>query len=209
MRPQHTLKISEVFASIKGEGLRQGEPALFVRTAGCNLRCSFCDTKAAWTGGRRFDQESVLERLRRLNRRFPAEWVCLTGGEPLLQDVGPLVEAVKKEGWNIHLETNGTIWRPLPVDWLTVSPKPPAYDVRPEFRRRASEVKVVVVGGLTLETLRSLRRRFPLRAALVLQPRSGRRESAALGLELLGECLRSGLKNVRLMVQAHKVLGLK
>ncbi len=157
MRRPPTLKTIEIFASVQGEGLRQGEPTLFVRAAGCNLRCSFCDTKTAWKGGWLLTVEDIIVRLRRLRRSYPAEWVCLTGGEPLLQDVKALVAALKKEGWKVQVETNGTIPCRLAVDWLTVSPKPPSYPLRREYRNRAREVKLVVSRELTFEVIRRLR----------------------------------------------------
>ncbi len=209
MPPPATLKISEIFASVQGEGLRQGEPTLFVRTAGCNLRCRFCDTKRAWKGGAVLSVEDIRRRLRRLRERFPADWVCLTGGEPLLQDIAPLARALKREGLKIQVETNGSLYRRLDADWLTVSPKPPSYAVRREYRRLAAEVKIVVSRDLTFDVLRRLRRIFPRRTPLLLQPQSRRKESAAEGLRLLGLSLRAGMKNIRLAVQAHKELGLK
>jgi len=209
MPPPPTLKISEIFASVQGEGLRQGQPTLFVRLTGCDLRCRFCDTKTAWKGGKRLTVETVALRLRRLRKRFPADWVCLTGGEPLLQDIGPLAAALKREGLKIQIETNGRHACRLDVDWLTVSPKPPSYLVRRECRRRAEEVKIVVTRNLTFDVVRRLRGEFPKRTPLVLQPQSRRKWSAAKGLRLLGRGLQAGWKNIRLMTQAHKELGLR
>lgn len=203
------LRISEIFASVQGEGLRQGQPTLFVRLAGCDLRCRFCDTKTAWKGGKSLTVEAVARRLRRLRKRFPADWVCLTGGEPLLQDIGPLAAALRKEGLKIQMETNGRHDCRPDVDWLTVSPKPPSYLVRRECRRLAEEVKIVVTRDLTFDVVRRLRRQFPKRTPLVLQPQSRRKWSAAKGLRLLGRGLQAGLKNLRLMTQAHKELGLR
>ncbi len=110
-----TLKIAEIFASIQGEGLRQGEPTIFVRLAGCHLRCPFCDTKRAWTGGRKMPIARIAARVARLRKSQPAEWIVLTGGEPLLQDVGPLARLLKSDAWKIQVETNGVYYRRLPV----------------------------------------------------------------------------------------------
>lgn len=209
MPPPPTLRISEIFASVQGEGLRQGEPTLFVRTAGCDLRCRFCDTKTAWKGGAPMTVGDILGRLARLRERFPAAWVCLTGGEPFLQDIGPLVAALKREGLRVQVETNGRHYRALDADWRTVSPKPPSYAVSREYRRLAAEVKIVVTRELTFEVLRRLRGFFPPATPLILQPQSRRKWSAAKGLRLLGGSLRAGLKNIRLMAQSHKELGLK
>ena len=94
------LKIHEIFASLQGEGLRQGEPTLFVRLTGCNLRCAFCDTRHAWDGGEDLTVDQIAGRVLRLRRDFPSDWVCLTGGEPLLQDVGELLQALTRASRN-------------------------------------------------------------------------------------------------------------
>jgi len=203
------LKIAEIFPSIQGEGMRQGEPTIFVRLSGCNLRCPFCDTKSAWEEGRGTTVERVKDRIKALRKRFPAEWVCLTGGEPMLQDLGALVRALKADGLKIQVETNGTVFRGTAADWITVSPKPGRFAVHPRFRRLAKEVKLVVTRDLAFAAVRQMRERFPSTTPLLLQPESNASWSAAKGLRLLRRCRRNGLENVRLSVQLHKVFGLR
>ena len=204
-----TLKIAEIFASVQGEGLRQGEPTIFVRLAGCDLRCSFCDTKYAWAGGKTTTTSRVLAKVRALRKRFPADWACLTGGEPFLQDIGPLVDGLKKKGLKVQVETNGRNFHELAVDWLTVSPKPTSYAYHPRFRRRAGEVKLVVSKTLTFETVKRLRREFSGTVPILLQPESNEAWSMAKGRRLLGRALRQGLTNIRVTVQLHKIFGLR
>jgi len=203
-----TLKIVEIFPSVQGEGLRQGEPTIFVRLAGCNLRCSFCDTKYAWEGGREIAVAEILRRIQKIRGRFPADWVCLTGGEPLLQDLRSLIRGLKKEGLKIQVETNATVFRPLAVDWLTISPKPKNYAYHPHFRERAKEMKLIVTKGMTFEILKKLRKGFPASRPIILQPESNARWSKTKSLRLVGRSLRSGLKNIRLSVQLHKLYDL-
>jgi organic radical activating enzyme len=209
MPPPVTLKIFEIFPSIQGEGLRQGEATIFVRVAGCDRRCSFCDTKYAWEGGRESAAEEVVETVMKIRRRFPARWVCLTGGEPFMQDLRPLMKLLHKEKLLVQVETNGTRYYPLPADWFTVSPKPGDYYVRPEFRRRAKEIKLVVTSGLDLAVIRKMRAAFPVRIPVILQPESNRRWSQKRALAILNRALAAGLDNVRVSVQLHKILRLR
>jgi 7-carboxy-7-deazaguanine synthase len=106
------MKIAEIFQSLQGEGKNQGKPCLFIRLAGCNLHCQWCDTAYARTGGTEMDLATILEHVMSLN---PSR-VCVTGGEPLLQtdDLGPLLLSLHQKGIAIDIETNGTIdFRPL------------------------------------------------------------------------------------------------
>ncbi|OAI40796.1 hypothetical protein AYO38_05080 [bacterium SCGC AG-212-C10] len=105
----------EIFASVQGEGLSAGLPSTFVRTAICNLRCSWCDTAYTWDWSRYDRAEQVLaidpdEVLRRV-RALPPRNVVITGGEPLIQrrQLAALVSALKDDGYRVEFETNGTI----------------------------------------------------------------------------------------------------
>ncbi len=209
MPPRPTLEIAEIFPSLQGEGLRQGEPTIFVRLAGCNLRCGFCDTKRAWRGGREVSVEEIAARIGAIRRGFTASWVALTGGEPFLQDLRPLARRLRKEGWKVQVETNGTRYYPLAVDWLTVSPKPKAYRVAREIKPRAREVKLVACRGLDLKTVVKVRRSFPAETPLLLQPESNRLWSLRLAFRLLDGTLAAGLTNIRISLQLHKILGLR
>jgi len=205
MPQPHTLKITEIFSSIQGEGLRQGEPTLFIRLTGCNLRCDFCDTKYAWKGGQKLCVEEILKRVEKENKKFPSEWVCLTGGEPLIQDVKELIEKLKLNGMKIQIETNATQYQDLPVDWYTLSPKPPEYFFRTEFTDKAKEVKLVVSQELDLEIIQKMRNAFPEKVPILLQPESNQKWSLDKGMELLKTSLIRGLKNIKVSLQLHKI----
>jgi 7-carboxy-7-deazaguanine synthase len=209
MRRPPTLKTTEIFASVQGEGLRQGEPTVFVRLAGCNRRCGFCDTKKAWRGGTEIPVERIVAEVVRLGGGLPAAWVCLTGGEPLAQDVRPLVDRLHDEGYLVQIETNGTLPPDPRADWYTVSPKPPDYDIHPGFARRAREVKLVVCRSLTLDAVRTVRAAFPASTPLLLQPQSNADWSRKKARMLLEGAHRSGLGGLRLSVQLHKVYGIR
>lgn len=135
-----TYSVKEIFYTLQGEGLQAGRAAVFCRFAGCNLWsgreadrteavCTFCDTDFVGTdgtGGGKFDNAPALA------QAIAAQWphatggrrfVVLTGGEPLLQVDQPLTEALHTQGFEVAVETNGTIAPPAGIDWLCMSPK--------------------------------------------------------------------------------------
>ncbi len=203
------LKIIEIFPSVQGEGLRQGEPTIFIRFAGCNLKCEFCDTQYAWMEGKEYSAAQILKEIERIHQDFPSEWICLTGGEPLIQDISGLVRELKRKDFKIQVETNATHYIPLPVDWYSVSPKPDDYAFQPEYREKATEVKVIVIKSLNLEQVRHIRNEFPESIPILLQPQSNRKWSMELGLKILRQAGKKGLKNIRISLQLHKIYGIK
>ena len=148
--------VKEIFYTLQGEGAQTGRPAVFCRFAGCNLWsgreedrmgaiCSFCDTDFVGIdgtdGGRYRDADSLADRIAsQWPRRASARFVVCTGGEPLLQLDLPLIEALHNLGFEIAIETNGTIPPPSGLDWVCVSPKAGA-DLVVE---RGDELKIVV-----------------------------------------------------------------
>lgn len=142
------MLINEIFYSLQGEGHWTGTPAIFVRYAGCNLCCPFCDTDH--THGSEISTDRLISEL----KRYPAHRVILTGGEPSLQITPQLIGELHKSGYIIHVETNGT--RPLPsgIDWVTCSPKQGA-KVRLD---RIDELKVVFTDTETaIESLHDIK----------------------------------------------------
>ncbi|MCM1142149.1 MAG: 7-carboxy-7-deazaguanine synthase QueE, partial [Muribaculum sp.] len=111
------MRINEIFYSLQGEGHFAGTPAVFVRFAGCNLQCPFCDTDF-----HSFTTMSIDEVMNEI-KKYPARRVVLTGGEPTLQLTAEFIDRLHREEFRIHIETNGTKCLPAPVDWLTCSPK--------------------------------------------------------------------------------------
>jgi 7-carboxy-7-deazaguanine synthase len=99
------LKVNEIFYSIQGESSFLGIPFVFVRLTGCNLRCSYCDTKYAYEEGEELTVEQILKQV----KKYKCSYVEITGGEPLLQDDTPfLVDSLIDKGFNVLVETNGT-----------------------------------------------------------------------------------------------------
>ena len=135
-----TYSIKEIFYTLQGEGTHAGRPAVFCRFSGCNLWsgreedrssaiCQFCDTDFVGTngeGGGKFKTSDDLAQA--INRLWPAsyapsKYVVFTGGEPLLQLDAALIDSIHAVGFEIAIETNGTIAVPPGVDWICVSPK--------------------------------------------------------------------------------------
>ncbi|MCH8979812.1 MAG: 7-carboxy-7-deazaguanine synthase QueE [Armatimonadetes bacterium] len=119
------MRIAEMFSSVQGEGLWAGTPSVFVRVSGCNLRCTWCDTPyASWKpeGPTRQVEEIATEVVQLAKGKV--EHVVLTGGEPMLfAPIVPLAERLKEHGFTITVETAGTVYRDLPCDLMSVSPK--------------------------------------------------------------------------------------
>lgn len=100
------MKVCEIFYSIQGEGELAGYPTIFIRLTGCNLRCRYCDTEYAFYEGKEMGIDDIIERIKRYRSRY----VCVTGGEPLLQrEVLDLMETLLEDGYIVSLETNGSI----------------------------------------------------------------------------------------------------
>src|SRR5581483_4952603 len=133
-----TYAVKEIFYTLQGEGALTGRPAVFLRFAGCNLwsgreehrataQCTFCDTDFVGAdgpdGGRFADASELAERVLREWPGGGRPFVVVTGGEPLLQLDPPLIAALHARGFEIAVETNGTLPPPAGIDWLCVSPK--------------------------------------------------------------------------------------
>jgi 7-carboxy-7-deazaguanine synthase len=116
------MKVAEIFYSIQGEGVLVGVPSVFVRTTGCNLRCSWCDSDyTSWhPQGEHLSVAAILDRL----TEFPTRHAVVTGGEPLLQPELPeLCAGLRKRGYHITLETAATVFQPVACDLASLSPK--------------------------------------------------------------------------------------
>jgi 7-carboxy-7-deazaguanine synthase len=116
------MKIAEIFYSLQGEGSLIGVPSIFVRTSGCNLRCSWCDTPyTSWhPEGTEFSLDEILGQV----EAYPARYVVVTGGEPMIApEIVSLTERLRKRGLHITIETAGTVFAPVACDLMSISPK--------------------------------------------------------------------------------------
>jgi len=110
-----TYNVVEQFSSIQGEGYLQGTPMHFIRMGDCNLNCKFCDTK--WDEWKEVDLEEIVFNI-------PIEWVVITGGEPTMQDLKPLIKKLQEIGHRVAIESNGyDMDNCYGADWICISPK--------------------------------------------------------------------------------------
>ena len=117
------MKIAEIFYSIQGEGSLIGVPSVFIRTSGCNLRCTWCDTP--YTSWQQDGTEKSPEQIAQTARSFPAAaHAVVTGGEPMIAPgIVPLTELLRQAGLHITIETAGTVYLPVACDLMSISPK--------------------------------------------------------------------------------------
>jgi len=177
-----TLRVNETFLSLQGEGSLIGTPAFFIRLDGCPLRCSWCDTPYALAGdaGRPMEVDALLEQV------GAARHVVITGGEPLAQDIAPLVAVLRDR--HVTVETSGTIFADLPdVALFSISPKvgtsgysPKLATLRKFCAASAHRMQLKFVIGErrdydeALECVRTLAGALPAATPVILQPESGR-----------------------------------
>lgn len=145
------LEVKRIFPTVQGEGPFAGMPAVFVRLGGCNLACSFCDTEFE-----EFEQmtpSAIVARVEELavanDYANGTQLVVVTGGEPLRQPIAPLCDALLAQGYKVQVETNGTLYRPLPAAVHVIcSPKNPGgkgyAPVREDLLQRADALKFVI-----------------------------------------------------------------
>jgi len=204
-----TLRVNEIFLSLQGESTRAGLPCAFVRLAGCNLRCAWCDTKYAWDEGEAMTVEAVLAKVAALK----CSRVELTGGEPMIQPAATeLLRELCEAGYETLLETNGT------VDLAHVDPRVVRIlDVKCPSSGQADscrwenlslltgrdEVKFVLADRGDFDFACDVVRRHDLigRCAVTFSPVTGRLAPATLAEWILTEQV-----DVRLGVQLHKIL---
>lgn len=213
-------KVNEIFYSLQGEGLRAGEPSVFLRFAKCNLRCRKethgfdCDTE--FESFREYELNDLVREVMQL--AGPCRWIVLTGGEPTLQVDEALIDAFHAQGFKLAIETNGTQKVNKKIDWITVSPKPvrapadiakSAAEWQDEFNAQnqlrqtfAHEVKVVRAKGQPLPVL-------PIRADHYLV--SPAFEDNRLVAENVGWCIELAKQNPqwRVSLQQHKILKIR
>ena len=210
-----TYQVKEIYFTLQGEGAHTGRGAVFLRFAGCNLWtgreqdrdeaiCQFCDTDFVGTAGQGGGKFAAAEALAgAVAAEWPAHgngkpYVVCTGGEPMLQIDAGLIDALHAKGFEIGVETNGSLPAPDGLDWICVSPKAGA----PLVQTSGNELKLVYPQiGREPETLEGLDFQH-----FFLQPMDGQQRMANTEAAI-AYCLKHPLW--RLSLQTHKLIGLK
>lgn len=161
------LPVMEAFYTIQGEGYHTGKAAFFIRIAGCDVGCHWCDVKESWP----FEghpEYTVLE-LVELASSYPSRLVIITGGEPFLHDMTELTDGLRNAGFQVHVETAGVYPLSGTWDWICLSPKKfvPARD---EYFNNAHEIKVIVYNKSDFEWLKTFSSKIKSSSLSYLQP---------------------------------------
>lgn len=194
------MLVSEIFSSIQGEGNFLGVPATFIRFVGCNLKCSFCDTKKTWEGKPAGTIMSVDEIVNAALDKGNS-LIVITGGEPCLQvDLQELIDHLRLHDMYVTIETNGT--QPTPVtDWVTCSPKEDAQYMITSLCR-PNELKYVVTPEFDAETAIPEGIRELYAGKIWLQPEGSQMQ------QMWSKCYELAMADPRLRVgvQLHKLM---
>lgn len=206
--------VKELFLTLQGEGVQAGRRAVFVRFAGCNLwsgreqdradaACNFCDTDFVGVdgdgGGKFADAEALADTVERAwGAGRDGRYTVITGGEPMLQLDAALIDALHARGFEIGVESNGTIAAPEGIDWLCISPK----GANPLAQTSGDELKLVwPQDGVDIDALERLQfRHFLVQPMDCANGEAAKQAAIALAMDR---------PKWRLTLQAHKALGLR
>jgi len=167
------LPLVEEFYSIQGEGYHAGKAAYFIRLGGCDVGCSWCDTRFAWDSDV-YPMTSTDEIIKRA-AGSGADSVVVTGGEPLMWNLGPLTSGLKRNNICTFIETSGAYPLSGKWDWICLSPKRNMFPVT-EICRRADELKVIVLSRDDFGLAEKCRENVGRKCRLFLQPEWSRFE---------------------------------
>jgi len=162
-----TLPIMEAFYTLQGEGFHSGKAAYFIRTAGCDVGCHWCDVKESWQISK--DQYQSISKIVEDANKVKSKLAVITGGEPLMYDMDLLTNALHNTGIDTHLETSGAYPLTGEWNWICFSPKKFKQPIE-EFYSRADELKVVIYNKSDFQWAEKHAAKMHNRAKLFLQP---------------------------------------
>ena len=168
------LPLMEAFYTIQGEGFHQGKAAYFIRLAGCDVGCVWCDVKESWDANAH-PIRSVTDMVNEA-KKFPGRIAVITGGEPLMHDCSLLTRELHRAGFQTHIETSGAYPLSGEWDWICLSPK----KFKPPLTgpiARADELKVVIYHPSDFQWAASFAQKVKPDCKLFLQPEWSKRET--------------------------------
>jgi 7-carboxy-7-deazaguanine synthase len=198
----YSYPVMETFYSIQGEGFFQGHAAFFIRLAGCDVGCVWCDVKESWDANAHSTQ--TVATLVNEVKSSGANLVIITGGEPLMYDCTPLTEALHEAGVQVNIETSGAyplsgIW-----DWICVSPKKFKAPL-PEILAKANELKIVLFNQSDFKWAEQHAEKVQPTCKLYLQPEWSKED---VMLPLINDYILAQPKWI-LSLQIHKYMGVR
>ncbi|BAQ65318.1 7-carboxy-7-deazaguanine synthase QueE [Geminocystis sp. NIES-3709] len=191
----------EMFHSIQGEGFWSGVNAFFIRLAGCDVFCPWCDQKETWSMKKYplFTVQNIVDNLENINTKH----IIITGGEPLLHDLLPLTNILKKKGYKTHLETSGSHHFTGDFDWVTFSPKP-YKKIHNSIYDRVGELKIIIDNNNDFIFAELEAKKIPNNIPKYLQPQWDN----PLSQELIFNYILDH-PEWRLSLQTHKFMGVR
>lgn len=195
------LPVMEAFHTVQGEGLFSGQAAYFIRLGGCDVGCAWCDVKESWDASAHPQLE--IEAIVAEASRFPSRIAVITGGEPLMHDIGPLTQALREAGFRTHIETSGA--HPFSGAWHHVCLSPKKFKpAMPEAFERADELKVIVFNKHDLQWAEEQAAKVRPGCILFLQPEWDKRDAV---MPMIVEHVKAH-PQWRVSLQTHKYLNI-
>lgn len=195
------LPLMEAFYTIQGEGTHSGVPAYFIRLGGCDVGCVWCDVKESWEAAK-WPVVSVDEIVAEA-AKFPGRVAVITGGEPLMYELGPLTAALKNAGFSTHIETSGAHPFSGDFDWVCFSPKK-FKAPHPSIYEQADELKVVIYHSSDFQFAEQHAALVGEKCQKLLQPEWSRQEKY---LKSIIEYVKSA-PNWNISLQTHKFMDI-
>ena len=198
----YSYPVMETFYSIQGEGFFQGHAAFFIRLAGCDVGCVWCDVKESWDAKAHSTQ--TVGTLVNEVKSSGANLVIITGGEPLMYDCKPLTEALHEAGVQVNIETSGAYPLSGAWDWICVSPKKFKAPL-PEILAKANELKIVLFNQSDFKWAEQHAEKVQPTCKLYLQPEWSKED---VMLPLINDYILAQPKWI-LSLQIHKYMGVR
>ena len=195
------LPVMEHFYTLQGEGFHQGKAAYFIRHGGCDVGCTWCDVKDSWDANAhpKLEVDDIVAEA----AKHPGRIAVITGGEPLMHDLGPLTNALRAAGFRTHIETSGA--HPFSGAWHHVCLSPKKFkQALPEAFSKAHELKVIVFNKHDLPWAEEQAAHAPSTCALFLQPEWSKREAM---MPLVVDHVKTSPR-WRISLQTHKYLNI-